>query len=91
MQMWFRKSKQSRRWMHRFTLCLSLDPEFYTAGITVLGLGSDDLDGALGALSLVESLDDFAEGALAEELFDLIWTGISTQSDKDVESTYIAL
>lgn len=25
MQMWFRKSKQSRRWIHRLMLCLSLD------------------------------------------------------------------
>jgi hypothetical protein len=25
MQMWFRKSKQSRKWIHRLMLCLSLD------------------------------------------------------------------
>lgn len=43
-----------------------------STGISVFWHGSNDFDGAVGALSLVVRLDDLAECALAEQFGDLI-------------------
>lgn len=65
-------------------------PEFDAASITVFGHRSDDLDGAFGALLLVVCLNNFAEGALAKKLFDLVWTSISIGANRGCECAYIA-
>lgn len=49
------------------------DSEFYSGSITILLYRSNDLDGHEPSLSLVTSLDNFAEGSLAEETSYLVF------------------
>ena len=56
--------------------------QFDTAGVSVLGHGSDDFDGAVCAFSPIVGLDNFAKCALTEQLCDLIyWSGVSIHSN----------
>ena len=52
--------------------------QFNAAGISVFGHRSNHLDGAVGAFPSVVGLHDFAKGALAEQLGNLIcWSSVS--------------
>jgi hypothetical protein len=50
------------------------DAQLDLGGVAVLLHGADDLDGAAGFALAVVGLDDLAEGALAEEADDGVWS-----------------
>ena len=55
----------------------SEDSQLDATSVSVLGYGSDDLDGAFGAFLSVIGSSDLAECALAKEFHDLVYICIS--------------